>query len=204
MTTPETRHSLLVRIRDQEDRTAWDEFTVIYRPLIVRLARTKGLQEADAEDLAQRVLLAVSGAIERWEPDGRARFRTWLKRIADNAILNALSRTKPDRGSGHENIQQLLNEHPDRETNDSALLQLEYRREIFQFAAKQVRAEFTETTWQAFWMTAVEAKSAEEVGRLLGRNRGSIYAAKSRVMRRLIQKVEEYTGEQKPETEGPS
>ena len=61
-------------------------------PVVYRLALRKGLQHADAEDLAQQVLTAVSKAIDRWQTDPtRAKFRTWLHRIAQNAIINALS-----------------------------------------------------------------------------------------------------------------
>ena len=190
MKPPDTRNSLIARLSNSADTDAWYEFSQVYRPMIVRIGLAKGLQQADAEDLAQRVLVSVSGAIERWEPDGKAKFRTWLKRITDNAVLNALTRTKPDRAAGSTSMTELLGNISHQEGPDSELLELEYRREIFQWAARKIRAEFTDTTWEAFWLTAVESKPAEEVGRLLGRNRGSIYTARSRVMRRLIQQIE--------------
>lgn len=192
MSIPETRNSLIVRLQNGSDEDAWLQFTEVYRPIIVRLALNKGLQLADAEDLAQRVLISISGAIERWQPAGKAKFRTWLKRVTDNAVLNALTRPKPDRASGSDEEQLLINELPGRNKADSALLELEYRREILYWAARQIRAEFSETTWQAFWLTAVEAQAAEDVGKRLGRNRGSIYAARSRVMRRLMEKISEF------------
>jgi RNA polymerase sigma-70 factor (ECF subfamily) len=64
---PETRGSLIVRLRDLDDELAWEEFVGIYRPVIVRVAMLKGLQPSDAEDLAQQVLLAVSAKIPEWE-----------------------------------------------------------------------------------------------------------------------------------------
>jgi len=192
MNSPETSQSLLFRLRNPADADAWQEFAEIYRPVIVRMASVKGLQTADAEDLAQKVLVSILGAIKRWDPSGQAKFRTWLKRITENAILNAITRTKPDRANGGDLDQSLLDEHPDRNGPDSELLRIEFRREIFHWAARRVRSEFTETTWKAFWLTAVEACPAEEVGRLLGRNRGSIYAARSRVMKRLIQIISEF------------
>ena len=110
--TPETRASLLIRVRDPADQPAWQEFVEIYRPIILRLARQKGMQEADAEDVAQQVLLAVARAIEQREHDPRrAKFRTWLHRVAHNAILNALTRGKPDRGSGDSALLAVLNRH---------------------------------------------------------------------------------------------
>jgi len=80
---PETRASLLVRLKDRADQAAWYEFAEIYRPVIVRLAGRRGMQPADAEDLAQEVLAAVARGIDRWQEDPRrARFRTWLHRVA--------------------------------------------------------------------------------------------------------------------------
>ncbi len=61
---PETRDSLLLRLADAADHEAWCQFTAIYRPLIYRVARRRGLQDADAQDLAQQVLLSVAGAID--------------------------------------------------------------------------------------------------------------------------------------------
>lgn len=194
MTLPETRPSLLLRIRDADDRDAWDQFSEIYRPVICRVARLKGLQQADAEDLAQQVLLSVAGAIDRWQPDeGRAKFRTWLKRVTENAALNALTRGLPDAASGSKAIDACLQQRPAKSDPDSDLLRTEYRREIFSRAAQQIRQEFLDDTWNAFWLTAVDGLDIEAAAKQLNCNRGSIYASRSRVMKRLKQKVEEYT-----------
>lgn len=191
-TPPETRPSLLVRVRDASDQAAWFEFAEIYRPVIYRLALAKGMQHADAEDLAQQVLLAVAGAIGRWEDDPeRARFRTWLRRVAHNAIINALTRGKPDRAAGGSDLL-LVTQEAAPDGPDSDLLRIEYRREVFRWAARQIREEFQAATWDAFWLTAVEGKDATEVGRALGKNTGAVYAAKSRIMRRLREKIGEF------------
>ena len=74
---PNTRASLLLRIKDPADRDAWDEFVLIYRPVIYRMARKRGLQDADAQDLVQRVLGSVAAKIDDWQPDAeRAKFST--------------------------------------------------------------------------------------------------------------------------------
>ena len=189
---PETRASLLVRLKDRADQAAWYEFAEVYRPVIVRLAGRKGMQAADAEDLAQQVLAAVAKAIDRWQEDPRrARFRTWLHRVANNLILNALARGKPDRGSGDTGLIQWLAQQPANDGPNSDLLRLEWRREAFRWAATQIRDEFQPDNWEAFWRTAIEGESVDDVARRLGKSRASVHSARSRIMRRLKEKVNE-------------
>jgi RNA polymerase sigma factor (sigma-70 family) len=191
--TPETRASLLIRVRDPADQEAWHEFVEIYRPVILRLARQKGLQAADADDIAQQVLVSVARAVEQREHDPqRAKFRTWLHRVAHNAILNALTRGKPDRGSGDSAQLAMLHNRESPTGPDSDLLQLETRREVFRWAARQVRQEFHPTTWDAFWLTAVEGRAVDVVAEELSKNKGAIYAARSRIIRRIQEKVAQH------------
>lgn len=190
MTTPETRPSLLLRVRNPQDIDAWDQFVSLYRPVIFRMARMKGMQVADAEDLTQTVFLAVSRAIERWNPDpARGKFRTWLRTIAGNALLNALTRGGRDRAAADETIDRLLEESPDRTGIDSQLLQVEYQRQVFLIAARTIRHEFSHETWSSFWLTAVEGMNVDDAAVKLSRTRGSVYASRSRVMKRLKQAI---------------
>ena len=194
--TPETRESLLLRVRDPEDQAAWHEFVEIYRPVILRLARQKGMQEADADDVAQQVLIAIAKAVEQRPHDSkRAKFRTWLNRIAYNAILNVLTRARPDRGSGDSAMIVVLNQFESHNGSDSDLLRLEHRREVFRWAVRQVHKEFQQATWEAFWRNAIEGRTVETVAQELAKNRGAVYAARSRVMRRIQEKVTEYEQE---------
>lgn len=191
MNVPDTRPSLLLRVRDANDVDAWEKFVDIYRPVILRLARLKGMQLADAEDLAQAVLLSVSRAVVLWEPDpARGRFRTWLRTISKNAILNALTRGFRDKAAADESIELFLQQIPDDRGADSQLVEIEYQREIFLHAARRIRSEFSDETWNSFWLTAVEGIEVEVAARELGRTRGSVYASRSRVMKRLKEMVD--------------
>src|SRR5438552_4141755 len=134
---PSTRNSLVLRLRDPQDGAAWAEFVDIYEPLVYRLARGKGLQDADARDLCQEVLRAVAGAIERWDPDpAKGRFRGWLFRIARNLLVNFLVKqlTQP-RGSGSSSVQELLAAQPASDPLAQAEFAVEFRRRAFRWAA---------------------------------------------------------------------
>lgn len=183
---PETIDSLIVRVRDPSNRAAWDQFEQLYRPVIFRIARAKGLQHADALDLVQQVLISVASAIDRFEKqNGGVRFRNWLSRITRNAILKALSRRPTDRAAGGSNILDVLSEVPAADKETDALINLEYRRELFQHAAEQVRSEVQESTWLAFELTALQETPIDRVAKALAVSTGSVYAARSRVMRRI-------------------
>lgn len=192
---PDTRASLIVRLKDRADQDAWREFVEIYRPVVYRLACRKGLQHADAEDLAQQVLSNVAAAVHRWEPDEtRGRFRTWLHRIAQNLIINALTRRAPDRAAGDDAAHDQLAREAAPEGPDSELLRMEYRREVFHWAARQICVEFQPDTWQAFWQTTVQGEPVAEVALRLRKKPGAVYAARGRVMRRLREKILDWDG----------
>ncbi len=192
---PETRDSLLLRLADAADHEAWCQFTAIYRPLIYRVARRKGLQDADAQDLAQQVLLSVAGAIGQWQAKPkRAKFRTWLHTVARNTAIDHLRATQLDVAEGGTTAQLRLQEEADGRAGE-AELEREYQRELFRWAAREVRGKFAETTWLAFWLTAVEGLSIPAVADEFGKTVGAVYIARSRVMQRLRDKVTEYETE---------
>ncbi|MEM6778908.1 MAG: sigma-70 family RNA polymerase sigma factor [Planctomycetota bacterium] len=188
-TANSTRVSLVTRLGDHEDHDAWAQFVDIYGPLIYRYGRRRGLQDSDAADLAQDVLREVSQAIVKFQYDPAiGRFRNWLFLIARRVLSRRFrNRDRSFRGSGDTASLQQLQELPDPHAED--LWEVEYRKHLFQWASEQVRSEFSENTWAAFWRTAVEGDSPADVAGALGLRVGSIYVARNRVMRRLRQRI---------------
>jgi RNA polymerase sigma-70 factor (ECF subfamily) len=190
---PETRDSLLIRLRQPGNQEAWREFASLYQPLIYRLAARKGFQHADAEDLLQDVLVAISKAIGRLEVgEEKGRFRGWLFRICRNLIVNAIEkRQRIVPGSGDSDVFERLAQEPALNSREQTAYILEFRRELFHWAARTIRPEFQPTTWNLFWQTSVEGKPVAEVARALGLSIGAAYAARCRVLARLRKQIEE-------------
>ena len=189
---PETRESLLLQLSSPANREAWDRFVALYRPVIYRLARRRGMQDADAQDLTQQVFVAVASAIARFEKqEGSGGLRHWLRRIAGNAIINALSRRPRDRATGGTSVQELLAEQRGGDDESATEIELEYRRELYLQAAAIVRGDVESDTWRAFELTVIENRPIEAAALELNKPVGVIYAARSRIMRRLRDAVKE-------------
>lgn len=191
---PETRQSLILRLPDHQDVEAWDLFVEIYEPLVYRLARSRGFQDADAREVVQEVMIAVARAVDRWKPDEqRGRFRDWLYRIARNLLINHLTRRKHRPiGTGDSGIDDLLNNQVRDHSSQTAVFDMEYRREIFRWAAAQVRLRVAPKTWQAFRRTSIDGMPVPTVAADLGMTSGAVRIARSRVLGRLRRTVQTF------------
>jgi len=191
--TPTTRASLLLRLCDSEDHEAWVEFATLYEPVIYRILRQHGLQDADARDVMQELLLAVSRSVDRWNPaKERGTFRGWLRRVARNLVINWLEhRGRRVVATGGSNLQSMLDMLPAPDKPDTVEFDRELRRAVFHRAAEQVRREVHGETWQAFWETAIAETSPTDAARKLGMTVGAVRVAKCRVLARLRAAVTE-------------
>lgn len=189
----QTRASLLIRIRDTGDADAWAQFVEIYSPVIFSFARRSGMQESDAADLVQEVMGEVTKSINGFEYDPKlGRFRSWLYKIAKRTIFRVQrKRRSQPTPSGDSETLHLLEDQPDTYDEVQEFWNKEYQRTLLEWAADKIRPQFQDATWQAFWLTSVEEKSAKDVAAELGLSLGSVYVAKSRVTKRLAEKIQE-------------
>ncbi|TWU07842.1 ECF RNA polymerase sigma factor SigE [Stieleria varia] len=190
----ETRASLILRLKHAEDVAAWNDFVSIYAPVIFRVACRHGFQNADAENLIQEVLLAISRALPRWlQREDRGSFRAWLLKIARNEAIDMLTRraTRPIGKDGLE-AERLLAEVPDPRRDLSSQFDLEYEQAVFQWAAAQVRDSVSDSTWQSFCLTHVEGLSVDMAAKQLNMRTGTVYVARGRVMNRIQELVKQF------------
>lgn len=191
----DTRASLVLRLRDQNDLAAWDEVLAVYRPLVLRMALKQGLQRADAEDVVQNVFVAVFRSVDDWlaKPQ-RGRFRSWLLGICRNVALNTLNRhPKGGVGVGGSDALDMLNQLQDSDPKFASEFDLEYQRQVYRWAAEQLQKSTNALYWEAFYRTHILGNDIRNVAKELGIEIGTVYVARSRVMSQLKDKVKQYS-----------
>jgi RNA polymerase sigma-70 factor (ECF subfamily) len=149
-------------------------------------ARRQGLQDADAADLSQDVLAAVAGAVGRLEYDPRrGAFRNWLFTVVRHKLANRrrAQRSRPE-VNGTASTRRVLEQCPAPGSAEAAW-EAEWQRWLFAWACEQVRGDVSDSTWQAFWRTAIEDQPGGRVAADLGLSIAAVYRARSRVLGRL-------------------
>lgn len=186
---PETRQSLLIRLRNSRDDQAWAEFTAIYEPVIYRMSQARGLQDADAREVVQEVLMSVSAAIEHFDVESAGSFRGWLTKITRNATIDHFRRRAKRMaaiGSEHVLLEEIAGMDQLEDEFDRSR-----REQLFRWASSIVRRRTGEANWIAFWSTAVEGRPIPEVAAELGVTEGAIYVARCRIIKRIRELVKE-------------
>jgi RNA polymerase sigma-70 factor (ECF subfamily) len=184
-----TSLSLLERAR-ANDGDAWSRVVSLYRPLVRFWCSRAGLRTEDAEDVCQEVFAAAAAHLAGFRRDRPGdTFRGWLKVITRNAVL-AHHRRNGDRPRAEGGSEALgrLQDVADPLAGSGAEEEAEAGL-LFPRAVEQVRGEFEERTWRAFWLTVVEDRSPAALEAELGMTAAAIRQAKSRVLRRLREEV---------------
>lgn len=191
--SPETRPSLLLRLRDTEDAEAWREFVRLYTPLVFSYCKRHNLQDADAADVAQEVMQVAAEALPEFHYDPqRGKFRGWLLQTTRHRLYKFFTRQRrAPQPISDTTIARLVDEQPD--AVEHARWEEEYRQQLFDWAADIARQEFHAATWNAFRLTAMGNASVKEVATEMGISVGAVYIARSRVIARLRELIENVT-----------
>ncbi len=195
--TAKTSASLLGRLREEVvDPADWAEFVRRYGPVIYGWCRRWKLQEADAEDVAQAVLVKLVGKIRTFRYDPSRSFRAYAKTLAHYAWCDYVqSLRKPGAaGTGDSAVIGQLDEMAARDDLQEHLSDA-FDREILEAAMARVRGRVEPHTWEAFRLMAVEGLSGAEVAERVGQTAAFVFKAKSKVQRMLRDDVRRFEGE---------
>jgi RNA polymerase sigma factor (sigma-70 family) len=184
----ETKPSLLVRLRDPLDAESWRTFMELYAPLVYRYGRRRALQDADAADLTQEVMGEVARDIRsfHYQPE-RGRFRDWLLTIARRRLIRFQSRRArhPLASLGSELPEPTGADEPDPDWNEA------FNARVLDVALRRIRPRFEASSWRVFERVWLEHRPAAEAADELSMSIEAVYMAKSRILRRLEEEVED-------------
>lgn len=177
-----TPASLLERLHQAGDQEAWSRLVELYLPLVCYWARRAGLQDADVADLSQEVFAILYRTLPNFEYDGSKSFRNWLRTVTLNKWRELQRRRSEllfdDAGGVN---------HVPGDAED--FWEAEHNSYLAARALQLMKSDFEERTWQACWAVVVEERPPAEVASDLGLSVAGVYAAKSRVLRRLRQEL---------------
>jgi RNA polymerase sigma-70 factor (ECF subfamily) len=195
-----TRASLLRAAADPANRKAREAFAEYYGGVIRAWCRRNGLQETDADDVAQALVLRLLKGLPSFEYDpGKGRYRAYVRQAVDWAIKDFHRRHQRDKDfhRRHQRDPGVLGQlHEVPAPDDPAVEDLtrelsghmERDRQV-QEARDRVRQRLGEATWQAFWLTTVEDLPTDEVARRLGKKPGAVRVAKCRTLRAIREEL---------------
>lgn len=175
--------SLLRRVRDSADREAWNRFAALYTPLLRQWAARLQAAGPDIDELVQEVLVSLVRTMPDFEYESGGRFRGWMWTVTKNKWRELLRRRARDKRVDLD-LNQIMADDPIEATDA-----FEYRKYLVGQALTIMRSEFQDSTWQAFVETSMGDRPAAEVASQLGLSVSAVYAAKSRVLRRLRQEL---------------
>ncbi|HSG70126.1 MAG TPA: sigma-70 family RNA polymerase sigma factor [Planctomycetaceae bacterium] len=190
MNQPETRHSLIAHLKGDDNERAWVEFVTLYEPFLQHLVIRLGVPQRHVADVVQQVLLAIAKSVDGWKDDGQpVSFRRWLATVARNIVIKFMQQERRQVGGrGGTDFVDLLEQIPATPDREQVA---RYEHELIVWAAEQVRHEFIDTSWAAFWATVIDGQPVKDVAYQLGITCGSIYMSRSRIMARIRRKVDE-------------
>jgi RNA polymerase sigma-70 factor (ECF subfamily) len=187
-----TRATLLTRLyrAGMADEGAWSEFVDVYGRHIYKWCRYWRLQDADAQEVTQQVLVQLLAKMKAFVYDPSRSFRAWLKTVTHHAWQNlVVSRQHRLAAGGDSHLWEELLALPARDDLAQKLEQ-QFDHELLETAMLRVRLRVAVHNWDAFRLTALEGVPAREAAQQLGMKVANVYAARSSVQRLVREEVQ--------------
>ncbi len=171
-----TRLSVLEGIKDPANQPGWERFFNMYAGYIYSIARSRGLNDADANDVLSRVMSGIVGNVDKYDP-ARGRFRSWLYNLTIWRIKNVwrANHARPEIPVDIDALPVVADNTP--VTDDEA----EWRGAVMDEALRRLQSLVNPTHFAIFHASVIEELDVDSIRRLYGVSRDNIYQIRKRI-----------------------
>ena len=183
-----TRQTLLLRMRDKHDENSWEEFHAIYRPYIAAVILKLGIEQADVDDILQKVLLTLWEKLPEFQYDESKRFRSWLAVVTRHACMNFI-RSKKAYKSRVEKSAGLDGEAAITLAEVEQIAEFQWKLYISNMAMEKVASFFSGKAMSVFELS-LKGRAIDDIAVELGITVNSANQLKFRVKERLKKEIQ--------------
>ncbi len=192
-----TRATLLLRLKNWQDQSSWQNFFDIYSKLIRRVAVKGGLTRAEADEVVQETMIAVAKHMPAFRYDPAVgSFKAWLLNLTRWRIADQLRKRKDFQALMPLAVETSLGTNLTNEPIDpasqnlDALWEAEWEFNLLETAVAKVRRRLDPKKYQIFDFIVNKGWSSEKVSVAFGIPVEQVYLAKHRVTEQIKEEVE--------------
>lgn len=188
-----TRSSVLRAVADTENEAAWNRLFDLYAGFVFSIARSKGLNDADADDIVQTVFADLARNLPTFEYDrAKGRFRAYLSGLVHWRVNDRLRSGKRDaelKSAFWEEAKSAAT------AEDEDFEEREWQQAAMEEALRRIKPEVRPEHYAAFVASAVEGQDTDAVAKLHGLSRDNLYQIRKRLTARLREAVAQVLAE---------
>ena len=179
----QTRQSLLMRARNQDDQQAWKDFVSYYENFIKMVLHKMNIQSNDFDDLVQDILVQLWRNLQMYD-EAKSKFRTWLSAVIKNKVMSYLNSKTSRENRERINGGSILQHSSDLEQ----LIEDEWKSYLTKLAMERVSEVFSGKAVEVFKLSMLEYKN-DEIAESLEISIDSVYTLKNRVKSRYVKEL---------------
>ena len=181
-----TRSSVLRAVADTENKAAWNRFFDLYAGFVYSVARSRGLNDADADDVVQNVFADLARNLPTYRYDrAKGRFRSYLAGLVNWRVVDKMKSAKREadlKASYKEEVESAVK-------GDAAFEEREWQAAAMEEALRRMKPDVRPEHYAAFVASAVEGQDTEAVMKLYGLSRDNLYQIRTRLTEKLRETV---------------
>ena len=178
-----TRSSVLRAVADTENNAAWNRLFDLYAGFIYSIARSKGLNADNADDIVQIVFCDLARTLPTFKYDReKGRFRSYLAGLVSGRVMDRLRYGKRDAELKANFLDEVRSAGVD---GDDTFAEREWQAAAMEEALRRMKPEVRPEHYAAFIASAVEGQDTETVTNLYGISRDNLYQIRTRLTEKL-------------------